>query len=281
MNQPTQNPPAVRNPFGESITAPAGASANALAQREVAEIQGALLIAQRFPRNPVQAMDRILAACCRPSLAEHATYQYNRGGVEVTGASIRLAEEMARSWGNVLSGLSELSRSDGYSEVLAYAWDLETNFRDEKRFQVKHWRDTKNGGYKLTEERDIYETIANAGARRKRSCILAIIPEDVQEAALEQCEATLKAKVDVTPLRIKSLTDGFAEFGVSLAQLEARLGRRVDSITPAGVLQLRKIYTSLRDGLSTPEQWFPPLPPPAKKAAVKAKGKDDDPAPKP
>src|SRR5262249_52579489 len=123
-----------------------GALAKALSAREVGEVQAALIIARRFPRDPIRALDRIIQACQRPALAEVGQYEYPRGGQMVTGPSIRLAEEMARYWGNMISGVSELSRSNGVSECLAYAWDLETNFRDEKRFHVRHWRDTKQGG---------------------------------------------------------------------------------------------------------------------------------------
>ena len=48
--------------------------------RAVAEVQAALFIARTNPRDQKRAMDRILNACCRPSLAESAIYAYARGG---------------------------------------------------------------------------------------------------------------------------------------------------------------------------------------------------------
>lgn len=60
-----------------------------------------------------------------------------------------------------------------------------------KQFQVRHWRDTKSGGYALKDSRDIYEKVANDGARRLRACILAVIPADVVETAVKEA---LKAK---------------------------------------------------------------------------------------
>jgi hypothetical protein len=53
------------------------------------------------------------------------------------------------------------------------------------------------------------------GARRKRACILAVIPGDIVEEAQRQCEVTLNAKAEVTPERLKSLVEKFGEFGVS------------------------------------------------------------------
>ena len=251
----------VANPYAPVVAAPVGASAQALVQRESGEAQAAMMMARHFPRDERTAVDRILMACTRPSLAEDAVYQYARGGQDVSGASIRLAEELARQWGNMTCGVAELSRHGGQSEVLAYAYDQQTGFRDEKRFTVRHWRDTKTGGKAVTEERDIYELIANMGARRKRACILAIIPADVVESAVKQCEITLQAgHGEVTPERIKAMLEGFAAYRVTKEQIEKRIQRNIDSITPALLAQLRKIYTSLKDGMSSPVDWFEALP---------------------
>lgn len=257
MNTATDNN-AVANPFASApiAAAPTGASAQALVQREVAEVQAAMVIAQRFPRDEKAAMDRILTACTRPSLADAAVYQYSRGGSDVTGPSIRLAEELARGWGNIVCGITELSRYAGASECLAYAWDLQTNFRDEKRFQVRHWRDTKKGGYAAKDERDIYEIIANQGARRKRACILAVIPGDVIEAAVKQCDVTLNTKAAVTDESLTKLVEAFERYGVTREHIEARMQRRLDAMTPALLVQFRKIYNSLKDGMSQPTDWF-------------------------
>ena len=73
----------------------------ALATRDVAstqalaEVQAAMVVAKRFPRDETAAYSAIMTACKRPSLAEQAMYSYPRGGQKVTGPSIRLAETMA------------------------------------------------------------------------------------------------------------------------------------------------------------------------------------------
>ena len=48
--------------------------------RAIAEAQGKLLIAKRFPRNQVEAYQNAMNACKRPSLAEKAIYSYPKGG---------------------------------------------------------------------------------------------------------------------------------------------------------------------------------------------------------
>lgn len=247
-----------RNPFGtgQEVTT-LGAFAAAEQQRGIAEVQARMIIARSNPRDQQKCMDAILRDCTRPALAAQAQYHYARGGTSIDGPSIRLAEAVARRWGNIASGIKEVSRAGGYSECVAYAWDLETGYYDERQFQIKHWRDTKQGGYLLTDERDIYELISNFGQRRKRAVLLAVIPGDVIEAACEQCEETLNANVDLSPEALKKMADAFqTEFGVTRGQIEKRCQCRLEAIRPAQVVQLRKIYISLKDEMSRAEDWF-------------------------
>jgi len=225
-------------------------------QRAIAETQAAMIIAKRFPRDETRAIDRIINACTRPGLAETALYEYSRGGTAITGPSIRLAEAIAQNWQNLQFGIRELEQRNGSSTVEAYAWDIENNTKQVKTFQVAHKRHTKKGAYDLTDPRDIYEMTANQGARRLRSCILGIIPGDVVEMAVKQCETTMQSKAEVTPERLAGMVEKFAAFGVTKAQIEKRIQRHMDAMTPAQMVNMRKIYNSLKDGMSTPADWF-------------------------
>lgn len=225
-------------------------------QRAIAEVQASVMMARANPRDQIAAMDRILNACTRPTLAEQSLYSYSRGGTEITGPSIRLAEAIAQQWGNISFGIREIEQRSDASTVQAFAWDLETNTRRETTFQVPLVRHTKKGSYRLEDPRDIYEMVANQGARRLRACLLAVIPGDVVEAAVKQCETTLHAKADTSAESIKKMLDAFSAFGVTKEQIEGRIQRRIESIQPAQVVALKKIYQSLRDGMSKPEDWF-------------------------
>lgn len=225
-------------------------------QRAIQEVQAAMVIAKRFPRDVKAALDRILNSCTRTSLAEQALYTYSRGGTDISGPSIRLAEAVAQQWGNLQFGIRELEQRDGESTVEAFAWDLETNTRQVKVFQVRHERHTRKGKTTLEDPRDIYELVANQGARRLRACILGVIPGDVIDEAVRQCDATLSASADTSPEAQKKIIDAFAAYKVTKAQIEKRIQRRIDAITPAQVISLRKILLSMRDGMSGPEDWF-------------------------
>lgn len=254
-------PTQVANPFAQSpvVAQPVGGGAGltAVNARELAEIHGQIQLARANPRNQVKAMDAILNAFAREGLADSGLYEYSRGGSKISGLSIHAANALAQQWGNIRTGVKELSRGLGGSEVQAYAWDLETGFYTERTFHVRHWRDTQQGGYALKDERDIYETIANMGSRRQRACILAAIPDDVKEAAERQIHTTMRTKIDVTTETIKAMVKYFAdEFKVTQAMIETRIQRRVDAISPAQMLQLKRIVQSLKDGMGEPADFF-------------------------
>lgn len=253
----------VASPFAGRALAPQQQSAGArqAQSRELAEMQTKYLMAQQFPRDVVAATDRILNAFTRPTLAEKAQYQYARGGTDIFGPSIRAAEAMAQQWGNLETGWRILNRGVGedgvpYSEVEAYCVDFEARGGKRILFPVPHWRDTKKGGYKLTDERDIYELCSNQAQRRLRACILATIPGDVTEAAMAQAAVTLAASADTSPEAMAKVVEAFSPFGVTKEMIEKRIQRRLDSIRPAQVVELRRIYASLRDDMSEAKDWF-------------------------
>ena len=237
---------------------PGGESSMAIATtRASQEVQAAMVIAKRFPRDETAAIARILQSCKRKGLAEAAVYSFPRGGTTVEGPSIRLAEAMAQAWGNLDFGIVELEQKNGESQVMAYAWDLETNTRQTKIFAVPHKRHTKAGDYKLTDPRDIYEMVANNGARRLRACILGVIPGDVQDSALAECNKTLTTG-NKEPLidRVRAMLGAFAELGVTKDMIEARFQHKADTINEPEILALRKIYRSLTDGMAKREDFF-------------------------
>lgn len=141
--------------------------------RAIAEVRAMVLVAQEKPRSEAAALNAILESCKLKALADRAFFKYSRGGENVTGATIQLAVQMARCWGNINFGVKELARNDDTheSEMIAFAWDVETNTRSEASFIVPHKRDTKKGAVLLDDMRSIYENNANNAARRLREMI--------------------------------------------------------------------------------------------------------------
>jgi hypothetical protein len=154
-------------------------------------------------------------------------------------------------------GLLELDRSEGESSVMAYAWDLETNVKRTTVFQVAHKRDTRQGSRKLTDERDIYELVANMGARRLRACILNVIPGDIVEEAVNECNRTMSGRSN-EPIkdRLRKMLNAFSSISVDAAMIERYLEHPLDNINEEELNNLRAIFTTIKDGQAKREDYF-------------------------
>lgn len=227
------------------------------ASRAIAEAQGKLVIAKRFPRDEVQAYAKAMEACQRPTMAEKAFYSFPRGGQTAEGPTIRFAEELARCWGNIDYGIKELSQDEGKSEMQAYAWDLETNAQSIQNFTNPHQREVGKKMQTLTSLRDIYENNANMATRRLRSRILAILPSWFVEDAIAECKKTLAGQNE-TPLvdRVKKMVVQFAKLGVTQEQIEKRLKRKIDTMNADDFVEYIGIYNAIKQGESKIAEWF-------------------------
>lgn len=227
--------------------------------RAIAEAQAATLAAKNWPRDIDSVLLNIVNTFKRKKAAENSSYAYKKGGQMVTGPSIRAAEAIAMSYGNMSYGTIELSRNEDSSEVMCFAHDLQTNVRSTKVFNIPNFRSSKDRGrVALTDDRDRYENLANMSARRLRSCILAVVPQDLVELALEQAEKTLQEDGKNTPLqdRVRNMLIAFQDLGVDQAMIETRLQHKTTAINEQELVQLRKIYTAIKDGMSDRKEFF-------------------------
>lgn len=225
--------------------------------RAIAEAQGKLIMAKRFPRNYTESYTKAMEACQRKGFAEKAFFSYPRAGQTVTGVTIRFAEELARVYGNLDYGIKEMSHEEGKSEMQAYCWDLETNTISSQNFTVEHIMETKQGNRKLTSQRDIYERTANDGARRLRSRILAILPPDLVEDCINECKKTLAGQNGIPLIdKIKNMVTAFTKLGVTKEMLEQRLKHTVETVNEEELTEYIGIYNGLKQKETTISDWF-------------------------
>lgn len=246
--------------------------------RAVAEVQAAVLVAQQCPRDMRRAWADMQAACKRSKLAERAFYAVvNRG----SGPSVHLARELARIWGNLDYGVRELRRDDraGISEILAYAWDQQTNVRSTRSMVVPHARMVKKAVVALTDLGDVYLNNQNLGARAVRECIFTVLPADFVAEAQDICRATIELG-DGKPLgeRIDAMVAAFADLGVKVPQIEAHLNRKRGQWSAADVAELGVVFSSIKRRETTAEEQFPPVTTAAEIQAAAAAATEPGPA---
>lgn len=227
--------------------------------RTIEEVKGAIMVAKLCPRNEDMAVEKIMKACQRRTLAETALYEYERGGTPIEGPSIRLAEAAIMHWGNAQYGVRSIESSETETTYEVFAWDVENNVRASRVFTVEHVRVSKKGGrQKLEDPRDIYEVVMSQAARRLRACILEIIPGDVIDAAVEACKRTLLLNAGPTTKeeRLQKMLEAFAEFGIGQAMIEKKYNCKLEAISESQIVRLRSIYQAIKDGFTKPENQF-------------------------
>lgn len=91
-----------------------------------------------------------------------------------------------------------------------------------------------------------------------RSCILRVIPGDVVESAVAQCNKTL---MDGCGAPLIDLVRGVAatfqeEYGVTLEAIEKYIGCKHEAFSMNDLIRLKKVFRSLKDGMAKREDYF-------------------------
>lgn len=221
-------------------------------ERAIAEAQGQLTLAKKFPRDMIVAYNELMEACSSKAFANIAFYTVpNRG----SGPSIRFAEEVARVYGNFVYGHRELSRSEGKSEVEVFAWDMEKNNRSTRQITIMHVQDRKEGARILKDQSDIDSRIANVSSKQMRGRILALLPKSLIADAIEKCKATLAgATKEPISTRVRKMADSFKSyFGVTNEMIEKYIGIPIENTSLDQLVELVGIFNALKEGTKVAE----------------------------
>lgn len=257
---------AIREENGVIPTPEAGLTA--AAAREQYEIQAAMIMAKKFPRDELKANLKLMDVVSRAEAAEAACYSFKRGGAQVKGPSVRLARQAARCWGNLRSGFTVVSVDQDFVHIKGYCLDLETNTRREeeskfkKRVQRKVWANNVSvTEWVVPDERDLRELVNKNGAICERNAVLGIIPSDMVSDAIKKANATLisaaagELKLNKTDT-LKALLSLFSSIDVNQEMLEKYLGHSLDTVGAEELADLKQILMSIRDGNTKRDEHF-------------------------
>ncbi len=225
-----------------------------------AEILIAAEMAYRSPRDESKALEKLLQTCKNKMFADKAHYSFKRGGSKIEGASVYLARELARVWGNIRYGNTITGSGQGKMRIEGWAWDLNpgNNVRVtcpaefELIVQRKN-RETGETEWVDADERDARELTNKQCALAERNALLKLIPPHVLQAAMDVCTETRK-KDSAEALKsdrvgtINKLQMAFAELDVSVGMLERRLGRKLKEMTGDDLAEFRDLYRAIQAG---------------------------------
>ena len=244
-------------------------AAIAVAAAAKAEVESAYVLAMKNPRNEDEARSRILAVCKNLKFAETAKYSKPVGNKKIEGPSIRFAEEVLRLWRNVKILQTTIYDDPLKRVVNITAIDLESNLSYGKQIVIEKTVERKNatGRDVIAERLNSYgEKVSIVVATEDEAMVkesalaskiirnngLRMIPDHIITEAMEAVEATVKAGVDQDPAAAKrKVLDNFARINVSPMHIEKYLGHALDIISPAEIVELKKIYTTIAEGNST------------------------------
>jgi hypothetical protein len=233
------------------------------------EIETAIAIAKRFPRDEEAGYNKLMMACRRLTFASQAEYSFPRGGEDVKGPSVKLAREAMRCFANMRAGVHITHEQGEERQIRAFAWDVENNVRIEqddhfrklvqRRKKDERGRKTSETEWVPVDERDLREVTNRRGAIAYRNCVFQIVPTDWVEDALEICRQTIREAGTKDPEGMRrKLVSAFASLSITEAMLQTYLGHPIHSCNVDEIDQLRGIYQSIKDGNSTWQEYVTP-----------------------
>jgi hypothetical protein len=243
--------------------------ATAAAAQARAFVEARWALAKKMPRDWYQVRDGFLKDCDRPAFAAIARY-HKPIGKGVDGWSIRTAETLLRHMTNVLSEHCVTHDDDRIRVVRVMCTDLENNnshFKDiviEKtieRSSLKPGQESIRSRINsqgrpvylvAATEDDLLNKQAALESKALRGLVLRLFPGHILDEALDRVQQTLRNQVAKDPdAERKRLVDAFAAIRVLPADLKTYLGHEIDKITPQEIVDLRAIYSTIRDDEAT------------------------------
>lgn len=234
-------------------------SAASLEALNRSEIDIQISTAKRYPRVIDDSLNRIVAlATVNPQTAGECFYSLRRNGAEggaaIEGPSVRLAEIVAASWGN-LRVASQIIGNDGkFITARGVCHDLETNVAVAS--EVRRRITDRNG---RTYNDDMQVVTGNAaGAIAFRNAVFKVVPKAVIADAIGKIKAVLvkDTATDFEATKTK-MFNAFAKKGVTKEMIFSYFEVEKDEdITPEIVAELRTTFTAIKEGQATAEEMF-------------------------
>jgi hypothetical protein len=234
--------------------------------RAAHDVMVAMEAAKKWRRDLPQVRQDMLAVCQTERVAKTAFWSLPRGDKKLTGSSVQLMRTIAAIFGNMDVGARQLDRNERgrFSEMQAWAWDLQSNFRIAETFIVPWIVDLRNEGSRPAKsEREIRELLSAVAQRKVRVQIANVLPdwyvaeaEDTAMAVIEQRGVPIeKVRADTAKL--------LDPLGVQMPNVLYRVGRDKWSDTLRGDLAVLRIAADqILRGEASVADLFPPPPKP-------------------
>lgn len=228
-------------------------SAMAIAKSEV---EAQLAAAHQYRRAlSTFTKDLLTMATLSIETAESCIFSLPRGGKNIAGPSIRLAEMAASAWGNLHLGCRVVDTTDTEIVAQGVAWDLERNIRItmETRRRI-----TDKRGARYNE--DMIIMTGNAAASiALRNAVFRVIPRAYINAVYNQVRKVAVGDAATLADKRAKVLERLQKMGVSQERVLSTIGCK--SIEDIGLEQLETLIglgSAVKEGERTVDQAFPP-----------------------
>lgn len=232
----------------------------ALESIQRAEIDVQITTAKRYPRQLTAVKQSMMSfATLDQETAEACFYTLPRGGKNIQGPSIRLAEIALSCYGNIRAGsrvVSTVSTGPNPHVVIqSVCHDLEKNIAVtiEKRRRI-----TKKKSRDTIDEDDI-NLAANAGAAIAfRDAVFKVIPLALIKPVYEQAKRVAIGDAKTLVDRRAKMVETFGKMGVTKDMILLKLEKKsIDEVNLDDMETLIGLHTALKDGDTTIDETFP------------------------
>jgi hypothetical protein len=219
-----------------------------------AEIDIQISTAKAFPRSLKMFQDRAMSmATLTEDIAASCSYSVPRGGKPIEGPSVRLAEIVCASYGNIRSGARVISNDGKTITAQGICHDLETN--NCVTVEVKRKITDKSG---KTFSEDMQVVTGNAAcAIAYRNAVFKVVPAALVEDVYEKTREVAKGTAETLVKRRDKALAYFRELGVKDAQIcEVLSVKKVEDIDLDRLSALTGMRSAIKNGESTIKDLF-------------------------
>lgn len=246
---------------------------SALATVITAEIDSQIATAKAYPRSIHKFKQRALTlATMSQEVAASCEYGLPRGGKVIKGPSVRLAEIIVNSWGNVRAGARVVLNTGRKIVSQAICHDLETNVCI--TIEVER-RITDKKGIPYNEDMQIMAGNA-ASSIALRNAIFKVVPKAAWDEIYQQSRFVALGDASTLVERRTKAVEYFRSKGVTDPQICQALGvNAIDDIDLDRLATLSSMKSALVNNEASLETLFPPVEDPKKKADDASKATED------
>jgi hypothetical protein len=177
----------------------------------------------------------------------------SKGAVE--GEGIEAAKVLMRNWGNCTCPTTLVNETPTHWIFEAVFIDLETGMSFPKLFRQ---RKPGAGLGRMNADRAEDMAFGMGQSKAQRNAILAGMPAWLLDHAREEAKDAAERAIRDLPSAIDKAVKFFEKSGVTLARLEARIGKPQAQWNKRDVVTLRVIANALKERNTTVDDEFPP-----------------------